>query len=177
VAQCFNANIRGAYFTVQKALPLLRDGDDDRILGFTVIGAEAGEVMATVQTAMLAELPYSKPRRRSRASDAARVAKLPTSAVLRTEATDETQGFMKALIGSGRHSLYDVVVRRKGRRGHFGRPEADVLALGEALLQQIPAKRVGKPEEVAMAVAFLASDDASYITGVELAVDAGRTQL
>jgi len=44
-------------------------------------------------------------------------------------------------------------------------------------LQQIPAKRFGKPEEVAMAVAFLASDDASYITGVELAVDGGRTQL
>jgi pyruvate/2-oxoglutarate dehydrogenase complex dihydrolipoamide dehydrogenase (E3) component len=31
----------------------------DRILGFTMIGAEAGEVVATVQTAMLAELPYS----------------------------------------------------------------------------------------------------------------------
>ena len=33
-------------------------GSDDRILGFTVIGAEAGEVMAVVQTAMLADLPY-----------------------------------------------------------------------------------------------------------------------
>ena len=32
--------------------------DDDRILGFTMIGAEAGEVMAAVQTAILAELPY-----------------------------------------------------------------------------------------------------------------------
>jgi len=34
-------------------------GDDDRILGFTMIGAESGEVLAVVQTAMLAELPYS----------------------------------------------------------------------------------------------------------------------
>jgi pyruvate/2-oxoglutarate dehydrogenase complex dihydrolipoamide dehydrogenase (E3) component len=33
-------------------------GADDRILGFTMIGAEAGEVMAAVQTAMLAKLPY-----------------------------------------------------------------------------------------------------------------------
>jgi pyruvate/2-oxoglutarate dehydrogenase complex dihydrolipoamide dehydrogenase (E3) component len=33
-------------------------GADDRILGFTMIGSEAGEVMATVQTAMLAGLPY-----------------------------------------------------------------------------------------------------------------------
>ena len=37
-------------------------GDDDRILGFTMIGAEAGEVMAVVQTAMLANLPYSRLR-------------------------------------------------------------------------------------------------------------------
>jgi pyruvate/2-oxoglutarate dehydrogenase complex dihydrolipoamide dehydrogenase (E3) component len=36
--------------------------DDDRILGFTMIGAEAGEVMAAVQTAMLANLPYQKLR-------------------------------------------------------------------------------------------------------------------
>jgi pyruvate/2-oxoglutarate dehydrogenase complex dihydrolipoamide dehydrogenase (E3) component len=35
---------------------------DDRILGFTMIGAEAGEVMAAVQTAILAELPYPKLR-------------------------------------------------------------------------------------------------------------------
>jgi pyruvate/2-oxoglutarate dehydrogenase complex dihydrolipoamide dehydrogenase (E3) component len=37
-------------------------GDDDRILGFTMLGAEAGEVMAAVQTAMLADLPYSRLR-------------------------------------------------------------------------------------------------------------------
>ena len=37
-------------------------GSDDRILGFTMIGAEAGEVMAAVQTAMLADLPFSRLR-------------------------------------------------------------------------------------------------------------------
>jgi pyruvate/2-oxoglutarate dehydrogenase complex dihydrolipoamide dehydrogenase (E3) component len=36
--------------------------NDDRILGFTMIGSEAGEVMATMQTSMLAELPYPKLR-------------------------------------------------------------------------------------------------------------------
>jgi pyruvate/2-oxoglutarate dehydrogenase complex dihydrolipoamide dehydrogenase (E3) component len=35
---------------------------DDRILGFTMIGAEAGEVLAVVQTAMMADLPYSRLR-------------------------------------------------------------------------------------------------------------------
>ena len=34
-------------------------GDDDRVLGFTMIGSEAGEVIAAVQTAMLANLKYS----------------------------------------------------------------------------------------------------------------------
>jgi pyruvate/2-oxoglutarate dehydrogenase complex dihydrolipoamide dehydrogenase (E3) component len=34
-------------------------GDDDRILGFTMLGPEAGEVMTVVQTAMLAMMPYT----------------------------------------------------------------------------------------------------------------------
>jgi pyruvate/2-oxoglutarate dehydrogenase complex dihydrolipoamide dehydrogenase (E3) component len=37
-------------------------GSDDQILGFTMIGSEAGEVMAVVQTAMLAKLPYPRLR-------------------------------------------------------------------------------------------------------------------
>jgi pyruvate/2-oxoglutarate dehydrogenase complex dihydrolipoamide dehydrogenase (E3) component len=37
-------------------------GSDDRILGFTMIGAEAGEVVAAVQVAMLANLPYQRLR-------------------------------------------------------------------------------------------------------------------
>ena len=36
--------------------------EDDRILGFSMIGSDAGEVMAAIQTAMLAELPYPKLR-------------------------------------------------------------------------------------------------------------------
>jgi len=43
-------------------MKVLVAGSDDRILGFTMIGPEAGEVMASVQTAMLAGLPYTKLR-------------------------------------------------------------------------------------------------------------------
>ena len=45
------------------------------------------------------------------------------------------------------------------------------------VLNKVPMKRFGKSEEVASAVAFLASADASYITGVELNVDGGMGQI
>jgi len=46
----------------QGFMKVLVGGSDERILGFTMIGSEAGEVLAAVQTAMLANLPYSKLR-------------------------------------------------------------------------------------------------------------------
>jgi glucose 1-dehydrogenase len=46
-------------------------------------------------------------------------------------------------------------------------------ALMKALLANIPLRRLGKPEDVAATVAFLASDDAAYMTGSTLVVDGG----
>jgi pyruvate/2-oxoglutarate dehydrogenase complex dihydrolipoamide dehydrogenase (E3) component len=46
----------------QGFMKVLIGDNDDRILGFTMIGAEAGEVMAVVQTAMMANLPYPRLR-------------------------------------------------------------------------------------------------------------------
>jgi len=47
--------------------------------------------------------------------------------------------------------------------------------IGEGLLAAVPARRAGRPEEVAAAVRFLAGADASYITGTTLTVDGGLT--
>ena len=49
--------------------------------------------------------------------------------------------------------------------------------LFDALAAQIPLGRLGKPEEVAKTVAFLASDAASFINGTELFVDGGMAQV
>lgn len=43
----------------------------------------------------------------------------------------------------------------------------------DALLETIPMKRMGKPDEIAKVVLFLASNDASYITGQVISVDGG----
>jgi 3-oxoacyl-[acyl-carrier protein] reductase len=45
--------------------------------------------------------------------------------------------------------------------------------VGETLLQHVPAKRAGTPEEVAACVRFLVSEDAGYVTGTTLTVDGG----
>jgi NAD(P)-dependent dehydrogenase (short-subunit alcohol dehydrogenase family) len=43
------------------------------------------------------------------------------------------------------------------------------------LVASVPLKRVGKPEEIAQTIMFLASDKASFITGASYLVDGGKT--
>lgn len=50
---------------------------------------------------------------------------------------------------------------------------ADIKDTVQNYIQIIPMKRIGKPEEVANLVAFLASDKSSYSTGAEFIVDGG----
>jgi NAD(P)-dependent dehydrogenase (short-subunit alcohol dehydrogenase family) len=54
------------------------------------------------------------------------------------------------------------------------RQAADVIA---RMVSTIPMGRMGEPEEVAKVALFLASDDSSFVTGIELFVDGGRAQV
>ena len=61
--------------------------------------------------------------------------------------------------------------------GKMGLPQDVVEEMGKGFAQQVPLGRFGTPEEIANTALFLASDDASYINGIELEVDGGMSQI
>lgn len=60
---------------------------------------------------------------------------------------------------------------------HLGLSKEQLQGFIDMQLKDIPLGRVGETDEVAKAVVFLASDDASFITGIELFVDGGMAQI
>jgi NAD(P)-dependent dehydrogenase (short-subunit alcohol dehydrogenase family) len=142
----FDINIKGAYFTIQKALPLLNDGASI-ILNTSVVN-QKGTAGASAYAATKAAL----------------------RSLARTTAAELAgRGIRVNTVAPG-----PIVTPIFGRTGL---PKEAMDEFAKEITTQIPLKRFGQPEEVAGAVAFLASQDASYITGVEINVDGGLGQV
>ena len=142
----FDINIKGAYFTIQKALPLLNDGAS--IVLNTSVAASKGTPGASAYSATKAAL------RSLARTAAAELVELGIRVNTVAPGPIETPIF-----------------------GRTGLPKEAIEGFAKDVLSKVPMKRFGQPEEVAGVVAFLASSDASYITGVEINVDGGMGQI
>ena len=142
----FDINIKGAYFTIQKALPFLNDGASI-ILNTSVVDSKG---------------------------DPGTSAYAATKAALRSLARTAAAELVGRGIRVNTVAPGPIVTPIFGRTGL---PKEALDEFAKEVLARVPMKRFGQPEEVAGVVAFLASQDASYITGVEINVDGGYGQI
>ncbi len=142
----FDTNVKGTLFTVQKALPLLRDG---------------ASIILTSSTTSVSGTPafsvYSA-----------------TKAAIRSFARNWILDLKDRHIRV--NAVSPGVTDTAGLNELFGNGDS-AENTKSYLASLIPAGRIGKPEEIAKAVLFLASEDASFVNGVELFVDGGQVQI
>jgi len=143
----FGINVKGTLFTVQKALPLLAEGASIVLNGSMV--SVRGIPAFGVYAATKAAL----------------------RSFARTWAVDL----------KGRNIRVNVVspgtIVTPGYRNELGLSDEQIRQMEEQAAAATPLGRTGTPDEVAKAVVFLASDDSSYVNGVELFVDGGAAQI
>lgn len=75
------------------------------------------------------------------------------------------------------NALSPGVVPTPGFSNSFGLTDEQIKEFTDNAIKKVPMGRVGYPEEIAKAALFLASDDSSYVTGIELFVDGGFAQV
>ena len=136
----FSVNVKGALFTVQKALPLLNDG------GSILLTGSVGSVKGTP-----AFWVYGA-----------------TKAAIRNFVRAWTIELKDRRIRS------NVLSPGPTETPLVGQQPADAIA---RIVSTIPMGRMGEPDEIAKAALFLASDDSSFVTGIELFVDGGTAQV
>jgi NAD(P)-dependent dehydrogenase (short-subunit alcohol dehydrogenase family) len=143
----FNVNCKGTLFTVQKALPIFKDGGSIILTGS--LGSIKGRPDKSVYCA--------------------------SKAAIRSFARCWTVDLKE------RRIRVNVVSPGATETPGFDRIAGDTKEAREATTAQFtavtPLQRIATADEVAKAVVFLASDDSSYITGIELFVDGGAGQI
>lgn len=142
----FNVNVKGLFFTVQKALPLLREGGSI-ILNASIAARKGMGGMSVYSATKAAVRSFSRTWTMDLKDRKIRVNTLSPGPI-------ETPIF-----------------------GKMGLTEEQTKEFGAHVLEQVPMGRMGTSDEVAKAAVFLASDDSSYITGIDLCVDGGMAQI
>jgi NAD(P)-dependent dehydrogenase (short-subunit alcohol dehydrogenase family) len=142
----FDINVKGVLFTVQKALPLLKDGGSI-ILNSSVAGRKGIAGFSVYNATKAAVRSFA----RTWSSDL-KQRKIRVNAI--SPGPIETPIF-----------------------GKMGITEEQFEQFATSAISQMPLGRLGRSEEIASAVLFLASDESSYITGVDLCVDGGMAQV
>jgi NAD(P)-dependent dehydrogenase (short-subunit alcohol dehydrogenase family) len=143
----FGINVRGLLFSVQKALPLFRGGGSI-ILNASIASTKGLPAMSVYCASKAAVRSLARGWTADLKGRKIRVNTL-------------SPGWIDTPILEGNRSIREQGVERF---------KSQVAA-------QVPMGRVGDPEEIASVALFLASDDSSYITGVELFVDGGLAQV
>jgi NAD(P)-dependent dehydrogenase (short-subunit alcohol dehydrogenase family) len=142
----FNINVKGVLFTVQKALPLFRDGGSI-ILNASVAATKGLEAFSVYSATKAAVRSFA----RSWTTDL-KTRKIRVNAI--SPGPIDTSIFNKMSLTTDQIQQF----------------KTDVVT-------GVPLGRMGRPDELAKAALFLASDDSSYVTGIELFVDGGMAQV
>lgn len=143
----FNVNVKGVLFTVQKALPLFKDGGSI-ILNGSIASSKAMEGNTVYSATKAAVRSFARTWTLELRSRKIRVNVISPGPI-------DTPGLNNFIRGMG----------------------IDEEQIKKAIISSVPMRRMGAPDEVASAVLFLASDDSSFVTGVELFVDGGMAQI
>jgi NAD(P)-dependent dehydrogenase (short-subunit alcohol dehydrogenase family) len=143
----FGINVKGTLFTVQKALPLMPPGSA------VVINGSMVSVQGVAGFSVYA------------------ATKAAVRSFARTWSVDLKDRQIRVNVVS------PGAVVTPGYKNELGMNDEQIKQFDAQAAAAAPLGRTGTPDEIAKAVVFLASDDASYITGIELFVDGGAAQI
>ncbi len=146
IDQIFDLNVKALLFTVQRALPLLKD-EASIVLNASMAGSKGMPAFGVYAASKAAVRSFA-----------------------RTWAVDLKDRKIRV------NAVSAGVVPTEGYRT-AGLTQEQIDAFAAQMAAQIPLGRVGTADEVARAVLFLASSDASFVNGIELFVDGGMAQI